>query len=74
MADAINTLAAPHLRKRHQRYAQFSRLNHSKQEISFLSTQATRLGTTAAAIFGALDSYTADQVVAAASTSDLGIA
>ena len=74
MADAINTLASPLSRKRHQRYAQFSRLNHSKQELSFLQTEATRLSTTVAAIFGALDSYTADQVRAAASKTDLGIA
>ena len=73
MADAIDTLASPRSRKRHQRYAQFSRLNHSKQELSFLQTEATRLGTTVAAIFGALDSYTADQVRGAAAKSDLGL-
>ena len=73
MADAINTQTSPLSRKRHQRYAQFSRLNHSRQELSFLSTEAARLSTTPALIFHALDSYTADQVRAAASTSDLGL-
>ena len=69
----IDTYAPPRLRKRHQRYAQFSRLNHSKQELSFLQVEATRLGTTVAAIFGALDSYTADQVYLAASKSAIGL-
>jgi hypothetical protein len=73
MADASDTNASPRLRKRHQRYAQFSRLNHNKQELSFLTAQATRLGTTAAAIFGALDSYTTDQVLAATSKSQIGL-
>ena len=74
MADAIDIQVSPRLFKRHQRYAQFSRLNHSKQELSFLKTEATRLSTTVAKIFSALDSHTADQVRAAASKTDLGIA
>ena len=73
MADAINTQTPPRSRRRHQRYAQFSRLNHSRQELSFLSTEATRLRTTPALIFHALDSYTADQVRAAASAGDIGL-
>jgi hypothetical protein len=73
MADAIDKLATPRLFKRHQRYAQFSRLNHSKQELSFLQTEATRLGTTVAHIFSALDAYTADQVRSATSKSQLGL-
>lgn len=73
MADATDTLASPRLFRRHQRYSNFSRLNHSRHELSFLSTQATRLGTTAAAIFGALDSYTTDQVLAATSKSQIGL-
>ena len=74
MADAIDTLASPRLFRRNQRYANFSRLNHSRHELSFLQTQATRLSTTVAAIFGALDSYTTDQVVAAVHKGDVGIA
>jgi len=73
MADTNDTLASPRLFKRHQRYANFSRLNHSKQELSFLNTQATRLGATVAQIFSALDSYTADQIVAATSKGQLGL-
>ena len=72
MADAIDIQVSPRLFKRHQRYAQFSRLNHSKQELSFLQTQATRLSLTVAQVFSALDSYTADQIVAAASKTALG--
>jgi hypothetical protein len=70
MAD-FDSLASPRLHKRHQRYANFTRLNHSKQELSFLSLQATRLGTTSAAIFGLLDSYTAEQIAAATSLGQL---
>jgi hypothetical protein len=71
MADAVDTHASPRLFKRHQRYANFSRLNHSKQELSFLATEATRLGTTSANIFHLLDSYTADQIRAASSLGQL---
>ena len=71
MADAVDTNASPRLFKRHQRYANFSRLNHSKQELSFLATEATRLGTTSANIFHLLDSYTADQIRAASSLGQL---
>ena len=67
MADAVDTHASPRLFKRHQRYANFSRLNHSKQELEWLSVQATRLSTTPAAVFAALDSMTADQIEAALS-------
>ena len=72
MADAANTHASPRLFKRHQRYANFSRLNHSKQELEFLAVQATRLGITSAQVFHALDSYTADQIHAAATAGDIG--
>jgi len=72
MADK-DTLASPRSYKRHQRYANFSRLNHNKQELSFLTTEATRLGTTAAGIFSALDSFTADQVRAASAKSQIGL-
>ena len=71
MADAVDTHASPRLFKRHQRYANFSRLNHSKQELSFLATEATRLSTTSANIFHLLDSYTADQIRAASSLGQL---
>lgn len=70
MAD-IDTLASPRSHKRHQRYANFSRLNHSKQELSFLTQQATRLGTTPANIFHLLDSFTAGQIKGAASLGAL---
>ena len=70
MAD-VDTAASPRLFKRHQRYANFSRLNHSKQELAFLSQQATRLGTTEAIIFSKLDAFTADQIRAAASLGAL---
>ena len=73
MADAVDTQASPRLFKRHQRYSNFSRLNHSKQELAFLATQATRLSTTNALIFYALDSYTADQIRAATSKAQIGI-
>jgi hypothetical protein len=73
MADANDTHASPREYKRHQRYSRFSRLNHSKQELSFLTTEATRLSVTTAQIFAALDSYTADQIRAATSASQLGI-
>lgn len=72
MADK-DTLASPRSYKKHQRYANFSRLNHSKQELQFLTVEATRLGTTAALIFAALDSHTADQVRAATTAAQIGI-
>jgi hypothetical protein len=70
MADT-DTLASPRSYKRHQRYANFSRLNHSKQELSFLTVEATRLSTTPANIFHLLDSFTADQIRAAATLGAL---
>jgi hypothetical protein len=69
--DAVNTHASPREYKRHQRYARYVRLRHGKQEIDFLSTEATRLGTTEAEIFALLDSYTADQIRAASSLGAL---
>lgn len=71
--DAPVAAASPRLYRRHQRYANDNRLNHSKQELEFLNVQATRLSTTPAKIFAALDVYTADQVVAATNKSQLGI-
>jgi len=65
--------ASPRLFRRHQRYARFNRLNHSKQEIEFLAVEAARLSRTEAQIFGALDSYTADQIRAASTASQLGL-
>lgn len=56
--------ASSRLYKRHQRYARDTRLNHSKQNLEWLNVQAIRLSTTAAAVFAALDSYTADQIEA----------
>ena len=73
MADAINPNVSPISRKRHQARARFARLNHSKQTLSFLSVHATRLGTTVAAVFGALDSHTAEQVRKAANKNALGL-
>jgi hypothetical protein len=74
MADATSNLVSPRLAKRYQRYARFTRINHSKQQLSFLKAQATRLGTTVAKVFAAHDSYTAEQVRKATSKSQLGIA
>jgi hypothetical protein len=62
MADATDTRASPRSRKHHQRYAKFARLNHSKQLLEWLTVQAARQSTTAAAIFAGLDSYTAEQI------------
>ncbi len=61
----IDKSASPRLFKRHQRYATFSRTRHSKQEIEFIDTQATRLGSTDDVIFAKLNKYTADQIAAA---------
>jgi hypothetical protein len=71
MADPFDTHASARLHKRHQRYANFSRLNHSKQELEFLSVEALRLGTTTANIFHLLDSYTAGQIRGAANLAAL---
>jgi len=70
MAD-IDTRASPRSHKQHQRYANFSRLNHSKQTLNFLTVQANRLGTSPANIFHLLDSFTADQIKAAATLGAL---
>lgn len=56
---------SPRLFKRHQRYANFSRLNYSKQQIEFIDTQAVRLGSSDSVIFAKLNTYTADQIAAA---------
>ena len=65
--DSPVAAASSRLYKRHQRYARDNRLNHSKQELEWLNVQATRLSTTPAAVFAALDSMTADQIKAALS-------
>ncbi len=65
--DSPVAAASSRLYKRHQRYARDNRLNHSKQELEWLNVQATRLSTTAAAVFAALDTMTADQIEAAGS-------
>lgn len=72
MADS-DTHASPRLYKRHQRYANFNRLNHSKQELEFFAVQAARLSLSEAQIFSALDSFTADQIRAAADAAALGL-
>ena len=65
--DSPVAAASPRLHRRHQRYARDTRLNHSKQELEWLNVQAIRLSTTAAAVFAALDTMTADQIEAAGS-------
>ncbi len=65
--DSVVATASSRLYRRHQRYARSLRLNHSKQELEWLHVQATRLSTTPAAVFAALDSMTADQIEAAVS-------
>lgn len=57
--------ASPRLFARHVRHRQFSRLDHNEQELAFLETQANRLSTTVAIVFGKLSNYTADQIAAA---------
>lgn len=66
MAD-IDTFASPLSHSKHQRNRRFARVRHSKQFNEFLTAQAARLSTTTATIFAALDTYTADQISAAAS-------
>lgn len=58
--------ASPRLFRRHLRHSSFNRLNHSQQELAFLETQANRLSTTVAIVFGKLNKYTAAQIAAAA--------
>jgi hypothetical protein len=68
---SVTVNAAPRLFRRHQRYAHFDRLNHSPQEIAWLETQANRLSTTTAIVFGKLNTYTSDQIVLAANLAAL---
>lgn len=65
MTVAVND-ASPRLFARHVRYRKFARLNHSQQELAFLETQANRLSTTVATVYGKLNKYTAEQIAAAA--------
>ena len=44
--DSVVATASSRLYRRHQRYARSLRLNHSKQELQWLSVQATRMSTT----------------------------
>lgn len=57
--------ATPRLFARHVRHRAFARVNHSQQELAFLETQANRLTTTVAIVFGKLNKYTADQIAGA---------
>ena len=70
MAD-VDSFASPRSHSKHQRNRRLSRVRHSRQFEEFLSVQATRLSTTTAAIFAYLDTNTADQIAAAASTGAL---
>jgi hypothetical protein len=65
------TGASPREYDQHQRHRNFSRVRHSQQELAFLTTQATRLSTTPAVIFAALDFYPASEIVAATNISQL---
>ena len=71
--DSPVAAASSRLYRRHQRYARQVRLNHSKQMLEWLNVQATRLGgtATAATVFAALDSFTADQIEAMTSYTQL---
>ena len=70
MADT-DTFASPQSHMKHQRNRRLARVRHSRQFEEFLTVQATRLSTTTAAIFALLNSNTADQIKAAASTGAL---
>jgi len=73
LTDACVKAASVRLHRRHQRYARDNRLNHSRQELEWLTVQATRLGgtATAATVFAALDSYTTEQIEAMTSYTQL---
>jgi hypothetical protein len=71
MAFDLDSHASPRLYKRHQRHSQDGRLRHSKQFGEFLEVEATRLSTTTDVLYAKLDTYTADQIRAASSLSDL---
>jgi hypothetical protein len=73
MADALDSFASPRLNKRHQRYARFARARHSKQQLSWLQEQATRLGTSPAAIFALLDTHSRNEIFHAVSLVALGL-
>ena len=71
MADAVDTFASPRLLKRHQRYARFARMRHSKQDLEWMQVQATRLGTSVAAIFALLSLHSREEIFHAASVGAL---
>lgn len=71
MADT-DTYGNPKLEhSKHQRYRRLARVRHSKQFELFLTTEATRLSTTAAAIFALLDTNTAAMIRSVSSTGQL---
>lgn len=65
MTVAVNT-ASPRLFARYVRHRAFSRLHYNQQELAFLETQANRLSSTVAVVYGKLSTYTADQISRAA--------
>jgi hypothetical protein len=71
MVTTNNARPAPRLEKRHARYSSTARHSRSKQENEFLRVQAARLSSTSAILFGKLRKYTADQIMAASSMSNL---
>lgn len=66
-----SSYASPRLYSRHKRHARYDRMQHSPQEQEFLTTQAARLGTSEAVLWGYLFANTADQIAAATSLSAL---
>lgn len=56
---------------RYQRYARPARIRYAAQKTAFVTTQATRLGTTVAAVKNFLYGNTALQITKAASTATL---
>lgn len=70
-ASLVNQTASPRLFARHARYRAFSRLRYNQQELAFLETQADRLSTTVAIVYGKLNTYTADQIAGAANLGAL---
>lgn len=58
---------------RYARYSRFARTNYSKQELAWIDRHADRLSRTDSQIFGALKTYTAEQIVAATLASQIGL-
>lgn len=58
--------AEPRMTVRHHRYSTLARLRRGKQELAWLATQANRLSTTVAIVYGKLSKYTTEKIRSAA--------